>query len=474
MNYETVIGLEVHAELSTKTKIYCGCTTEFGGDVNTHCCPVCLGLPGSLPKLNKKVVEYAIKAGLATNCSITRESFMARKNYFYPDCPKDYQITQHELPLCADGYIEIETKEGPKKIRIERIHIEEDAGKLLHSGDGSLVDYNRTGVPLIEIVSRPDMRSPEEAVLYLEKLKSILQYVEVSDCKMEEGSLRCDANISLRPMGQEEFGTKSEIKNMNSFKALEKALEYEKQRHAEVLDAGEKIHQETRRWDDAKGVTMLMRSKEQAHDYRYFPEPDLVTLSVSDEWIENVKSTLPELPDSRRKRFMEEYNLPEYDSEVLTASKRLANFFEECVKGYNDPKSASNWVMGEMMRLMNDRNMGIEDIKIKPADLAELLSMIGKGTISGTIAKKVFAEMFDTGKKPKAIVQEKGLVQNSNLDEIRGIVLKVLSENEQSVIDYKSGKTRAFGFLVGQIMKASKGKANPAIVNGILKEELDK
>lgn len=472
MNFETIIGLEVHAELSTATKIYCGCSTEFGGEANTHCCPICLGLPGSLPQLNKKVVEYAIKAGLATNCTINKITHMARKNYFYPDCPKDYQITQHDYPLCSDGYIEIETNNGPKKIRIERIHIEEDAGKLLHGSNCSLVDYNRTGVPLIEIVSRPDMRSPEEAVQYLEKLKSILQYIEVSDVKMEEGSLRCDANISVRPVGEEKFGTKSEIKNMNSFKALEKALSYERQRHIEMIESGEKIHQETRRWDDAKGITALMRSKEQAHDYRYFPEPDLVTLNVSDGWIYEIRSTLPELPDIRRKRFMEQYGLPGYDSDVLTSSKKLANFFEECAKQCGDPKSASNWIMGEMLRLMNDRGMDIDDIKFTPDALGSLILMIGKGTISGTIAKKVFTEMFDTGKKPEKIVQEKGLVQNSNPDEIRDIVLKVLGENPQSVSDYKSGKTRAFGFLVGQIMKASRGKANPNLVNQVLKEEL--
>lgn len=472
MNFKTIIGLEVHAELSTATKVFCGCSTEFGGEANTHCCPVCLGLPGSLPKLNKKVVEYAIKAGLATNCKINNITHMARKNYFYPDCPKDYQITQHDYPLCTDGYIEIETDEGPKKIRIERIHIEEDAGKLLHGGDCSLVDYNRTGVPLIEIVSRPDMRSSKEAVQYLEKLRSILQYIEVSDVKMEEGSLRCDANISVMTEDDEKFGVKSEIKNMNSFKALEKALDYERQRHIDMIGSGETIHQETRRWDDAKGVTALMRSKEQAHDYRYFPEPDLVTLNVSDEWINEVRSTLPELPDIRRRRFAEQYGLPEYDSDILTSSKKLADFFEECAKQCSDPKSASNWIMGEMLRLMNDKGIEIDSVKIIPRDLGSLILMINKGTISGTIAKKVFTEMFDTGKNPEKIVKEKGLTQNSNPDEIRDIVRKVMSENPQSVSDYRSGKTRAFGFLIGQVMKASRGKANPGLVNQVLKEEL--
>lgn len=474
MNYETVIGLEVHAELSTKTKIFCGCSTEFGKDPNIHCCPVCLGLPGSLPKLNKKVVEYGVKAALATNCRVNNISIMARKNYFYPDCPKNYQITQHDKPLCEDGYIEIETENGPKRIGIERIHMEEDAGKLLHVHDGTLVDYNRVGVPLIEIVSKPDIRTPEEARLYLEKLKSILQYIEVSDVRMEEGSLRCDANISLRPVGEEKFGTKAEIKNMNSFKALEKALEYERGRQLELLEGGERIHQETRRWDEQNGITVVMRSKEQAHDYRYFPEPDLVTVNVSNEWIESIKSTLPELPDSKRERFMKEYGLPEYDADILTSTRSLADFFEECVSSFHDPKVISNWVMGEMMRLMNDRSMTIEDVRIKPSDLAELLNLIDKGTISGTIGKKVFSHMFETGKSAKKIVEEKGLTQNSDTDFIKEIVLKVISENGQSVSDYKSGKTRAFGFLVGQVMKESKGKANPGIVNQILKEELER
>lgn len=474
MNFETVIGLEVHAELSTKTKIYCGCSTEFGGEANTHCCPVCLGLPGSLPKINKRVVDYAIKAGLSMNCSITGISHMARKNYFYPDCPKNYQITQDELPLCHDGYLEVEGPDGVKRIGIERIHIEEDAGKLLHIGAGTLVDYNRTGVPLIEIVSKPDMRTPEEARLYLEKLKSILQYIEVSDCKMEEGSLRCDANISLREKGSERFGTKTEIKNMNSFKALEKALGYERERQAKALESGERIHQETRRWDDIKGITSVMRSKEQAHDYRYFPEPDLVEINIDEGWIGRMRDELPELPDVRRERFVTEYGLPEYDAEILTSSKKLANFFEECVKEYNDPKNISNWIMGEMLRLMNENAVEIDRIKFGHSDFTSLLKMIESGTVSGSLAKKVFAEMFETGKKPDEIVKERGLVQNSNEGELKSLVLKVISENGQSVADYKSGKNRAFGFLMGQVMKASKGKANPAIANRILKEELSK
>ncbi|HBM74575.1 MAG TPA: Asp-tRNA(Asn)/Glu-tRNA(Gln) amidotransferase GatCAB subunit B [Clostridiaceae bacterium] len=474
MNYETIIGLEVHAELSTATKIYCGCSTEFGGEPNTHCCPVCLGLPGSLPKVNKKVVEYAIRAGLATNCSITQISSMARKNYFYPDCPKDYQITQDEYPLCTEGFIEIENEGGIKKIGIERIHIEEDAGKLLHLSQGSLVDYNRAGVPLIEIVSKPDMRSPEEARLYLEKLRSILQYIGVSDCRMEEGSLRCDANISLRPEGEERFGTKTEIKNMNSFKALEKALEYERSRQLEVLGQKGVIHQETRRWDDQRDITSIMRSKEQAHDYRYFPEPDLVTINVSSEWIEDIRRSLPELPDKKKNRFINDYDLPAYDAGILTSSQKLSDFFEDCVKCGCDPKAASNWIMGEMMRLMKEDEIEIDDIKFKPSDLAQLLMLIDKGTISKTAAKKVFSEMFGSGESPKAIVKEKGLVQNSDANLIHDIVMEVLSKNAQSVTDYKNGKTRVIGFLVGQVMKASKGKANPKVVNQIIKEELEK
>lgn len=474
IEYETIIGLEVHAELSTATKIYCGCSTEFGGEPNTHCCPICLGLPGSLPKLNKKVVEYAVKAGISTNCSINKISSMARKNYFYPDCPKDYQITQDEYPLCHDGYIEIETSKGIKKIGLERIHIEEDAGKMIHSGADSLVDYNRAGVPLIEIVSKPDMRSAKEARLYLEKLKNILQYIEVSDCKMEEGSLRCDANISLRKKGAQEFGTKTEIKNMNSFKALEKALEYEKNRQLELLKKGERIHQETRRWDDQRGITAMMRSKEQAHDYRYFPEPDMVTINLDDHFIEDMRKSLPELPHDRMERFIREYSLPEYDAGVLTASRKVADFYEKCVKKYNDPKTVSNWVMGEMLRLMNENGIDIDSIKFTADNLVELLNLIAKGTISGTIAKKVFTEMFSTGKAPGAIVKDTGLVQNNDTDFIREIVLKVLSENTQSVTDFKNGKNRALGFLVGQVMKQSKGKANPGIVNQILAEEMQK
>ncbi|WDC84497.1 Asp-tRNA(Asn)/Glu-tRNA(Gln) amidotransferase subunit GatB [Caloramator sp. mosi_1] len=474
MEFEAIIGLEVHAELSTKTKIYCGCTTEFGGEQNTHCCPVCMGLPGALPVLNKEVVTYAMKAGLALNCEINKETYMARKNYFYPDCPKNYQITQDETPLCKNGYVEIVTDEGVKRIGIQRIHIEEDAGKALHREDGTYVDFNRSGVPLIEIVSKPDMRSAQEAKMYLENLKAILQYTEVSDCKMEEGSLRCDANVSVRPKGSTEFGVKTEIKNMNSFKAVEKAIEYEIKRQIEAIERGEKIVQETRRWDEAKGETIVMRSKEEAHDYRYFPEPDMVYLVVDDEWIQKVKDTLPELPDKKRARYINEYGLPEYDASILTSSKALAAFFELTVKEGASPKDASNWIMGEVLRTLNDREMSIEEIKVEPKHLAKLIELINNGTITGTIAKKVFKDMFETGDDPEKIVKEKGMVQISDENAIREIVNKVLDENPQSVEDYKNGKTKAMGFVVGQVMKASKGKANPQLVNKLVEEELKK
>lgn len=475
MKYEAVIGLEVHAELSTKTKIYCGCTTEFGGQPNTHVCPICLGLPGSLPQLNKKVVEYGIKAGLALNCKIHNISRMDRKNYFYPDNPKNYQITQDEIPLCYDGYIEIELENGEKKkIGIQRIHIEEDAGKLLHTSAGSLVDYNRAGVPLIEIVSRPDIRNPEEATLYLQKLKSILSSIGVSDVKMEEGSLRCDANISIRPEGSTEFGVKSEIKNMNSFKALEKALNYEYERQVKAVESGEKLLVETRRYDEANGITVVMRNKEQANDYRYFPEGDLVTLNVSDEWIEEIRSTIPELPHEKAERFVKEFGIPKYDAGVLTLSMAMADFFEAAAKESGDAKAASNWLMGDISRLMNEKNVSVENLKFTPQDLAELIKLINSGTISNNIGKKVVEEMFNTGKTPKTIVEEKGLVQNSDEGAIREIVVRVLQNNPKAVEDYKSGKTKIIGFVVGLVMKESKGKANPQIANKLVNEELRK
>ncbi|MDE4542430.1 Asp-tRNA(Asn)/Glu-tRNA(Gln) amidotransferase subunit GatB [Thermoanaerobacterium sp. R66] len=476
MNYEAVIGLEVHAELLTKTKIFCNCTTEFGGEPNTHVCPVCLGLPGTLPVLNKKVVEYAVKAGLALNCEISKFSKMDRKNYFYPDLPKAYQISQYDLPLCKNGYVEIETSDGvKKKIGLTRIHIEEDAGKLMHENvDGSLVDYNRTGVPLIEIVSEPDMRTPEEAYLYLTKLKSVLEYSEVSDCKMQEGSLRVDTNVSVRPVGSKEFGTKIELKNLNSFKAVQKALEYEIKRQIKLIEGGETIVQETRRWNEQKGITESMRSKEEAHDYRYFPDPDLVPIIVSDEWKEEIRKSLPEMPEHKKERFVTQYGIPEYDASVITSSKPLADFFEKCVLEYSSAKTVSNWIMGEMMRLLKETGKEVEEILIKPHQMASLLNLIDNGTITGSIAKTVFEEMFATGKNPEEIVEEKGLKQLSNEDELREIALKVIEDNPKSVEDYKNGKDKAIGFLVGQIMKATKGKANPQLANKILLEELSK
>lgn len=470
-----VIGLEVHVELATNTKMYCGCSAEFGGKPNTHVCPICMGLPGSLPQINKKVVEYAIKAGLALNCDITKVSRMDRKNYFYPDCPKNYQITQDELPICRDGFIEVELEnEEKKKIRIERIHIEEDAGKLLHTSTGTLVDYNRAGVPLIEIVSRPDMRSPEEATSYLQKLKSTLSSIGVSDCKMEEGSLRCDANISIREKGTEKFGTRAEIKNMNSFKALEKALRYEYDRQVEAVTKGEELHQETRRWDEATSTTISMRSKEFANDYRYFPEGDLVTINISDEWIEEIRSTIPELPYEKAERFVKEFDIPKYDASVLTLTMEMAVFFEKTVELCKDGKAASNWLMGDISRLMNEQGISVPELKFGPEKLAELIELIKSGTISNNIGKKVLEDMFNTGKSPKAIVEEKGLVQNNDEGAILEIVKKVIEGNPQSVEDYKNGKTRATKFLIGMVMKETKGKANPQLVNKLMEEELKK
>lgn len=475
MEFESVIGLEVHAELSTKSKIYCGCTTEFGGKPNSHVCPICLGLPGSLPSLNKMVVEYAIKAGLALNCSITTLSRMDRKNYFYPDCPKNYQITQDEFPICSDGFIEIEIEYGrKKKIGIERIHIEEDAGKLIHTAAGTLVDFNRAGVPLIEIVSKPDIRSPEEATLYLQKLKSILSSLKVSDCKMEEGSLRCDGNISVMPAGSNKFGVRTEIKNMNSFKALEKALNYEISTQIEAVEKGETLHMETKRWNDTKGETTVMRSKEAANDYRYFPEGDLVTLNIREEWIESIRKTIPELPHEKSRRFMLEYKIPKYDADILTLSPALADFFEVVAKNSSDAKSASNWLMGDISALMNERAVTIEEIKFTPEDLSDLIKLINGKIISNTIGKKVIVEMFDSGKAPKIIVEEKGLLQNNDEEALLSIVKKILSSNLQSFTDYKNGKVRAIGFLVGLVMKESKGKANPQMVNKLILEEINK
>ena len=475
MKYESVIGLEIHAELSTKTKIFCGCSTAFGGAENTHCCPVCTGMPGVLPVLNKKVVEYCMKAGLATNCSITPYGKQDRKNYFYPDLPKAYQISQFDLPISVGGYIDITVDGKERRIGITRIHIEEDAGKLVHDAyaAGTRVDYNRCGVPLIEIVTEPDMRSPEEAKIFLEALKNILLYTEVSDCKMQEGSLRCDVNVSLRPEGATEYGTRTEMKNVNSFSAAYRAMTYEIKRQTEVLENGGVIEQETRKWDDEKGQSFVMRTKEDAQDYRYFPDPDLMPIVISDEWVEEIRSTLPELPIAKKNRYMADFGLSDYDATFITDSKKLADFFDECISCGSDPKTVCNWLMGDLTKILNDREMDAEDIPFPAAHMAKLISLIEKGTISGSIAKKVLGFMFDEGKDPEEIVKEKGMVQVSDEGAIRSMIEEVLAANEKSVNDYKSGKTAAMGYLVGQTMRASKGKANPQVINKLLKEMLD-
>lgn len=475
MNYETVIGLEVHAELKTDTKIYCGCKNEFGGDPNTHTCPICTGMPGTLPVLNKKVVDFAIKAGLAMNCSITQYSKQDRKNYFYPDLPKAYQISQFDLPLCQNGYVDILVNGESKRIGITRIHIEEDAGKLVHDdyANVSVADYNRCGVPLIEIVSEPDLRSPEEAHVFLETLKSILEYIEVSDCKMQEGSLRCDVNVSLRPEGQTEFGTRCEMKNINSFRAAVRSMEYEQNRQRDVLEEGGVIEQQTRRWDDVKGISTVMRTKEDAHDYRYFPEPDLLPIIISDEWIEEIKESIPELPDERRLRYVNEYGLPEYDAFILTSSKKTADFFDATVALGTTPKAASNWIMGDIAKITNDKELEAGDIPFTPAHLSSLISLIEKGTISNSAAKKVLDAMFESPEEPAKIVEKLGLSQVSDEGAILQMIQDVLAQNPQSIVDYKAGKDRAMGFLVGQVMKVSRGKANPQIINKLLKEALD-
>ncbi len=476
MEYDVVVGLEIHAELSTKSKIFCSCTTEFGGDVNTHTCPICTGMPGVLPVLNKSVVEYAIKAGIATNCQISAFSKQDRKNYFYPDLPKAYQISQYDLPLCNLGYIDINVNGKTKRIGLTRIHIEEDAGKLMHDewGTGTLIDFNRCGVPLIEIVSEPDMRNAAEARTYLENIKSILEYIEVSDCKMQEGSLRADVNLSVRPKGQKEFGTRTEMKNLNSFRSIARAIESETNRQISEIESGGTIVQETRRWDDTKGVSYSMRSKEEAHDYRYFPEPDLAPIFITKDWIERLKNELPELPEARKKRYIETYGLPEYDAWLLTSSKFLANFFEEAVSSSNNAKAVSNWIMGDLMKILNDRELDVTELPFPAEYLARMIQLIDKGTISGNIAKKVFALMFDTHKSPETIVKEQELQVVSDEGELLDLVKTVLDDNSQSVTDYKSGRAKAFGFLVGQAMKESKGKGNPQIINKLLKEELDK
>ena len=472
--YETVIGLEVHVELATKTKIFCSCSTAFGGAPNTHTCPVCTGMPGSLPVLNKKVVEYAAAVGLATNCTITQNCKFDRKNYFYPDNPQNYQISQLYLPICRNGSVEIETEEGKKTIGIHEIHMEEDAGKLVHDEwEGvSLVDYNRSGVPLIEIVSEPDMRSAEEVIAYLEKLRMLIQYLGASDCKLQEGSMRADVNLSVREVGATEFGTRTEMKNLNSFKAIARAIEGERARQIDLIESGEKVVQETRRWDDTKEYSYAMRSKEDAQDYRYFPEPDLVPIVISDEWLDEIRAAQPEFRDEKKARYQKEYDLPEYDADIITGHKKLADLFEATTALCKKPKKVSNWLMGETMRLMKEQSVEPEDLKFSPGNLAKLIALADAGTINGNVAKEVFEKIFAEDIDPDQYVEEHGLKTVNDEGALRSTIEQVIRDNPQSVDDYHNGKEKAIGFLVGQTMKAMKGKANPAMVNQILKELL--
>jgi aspartyl-tRNA(Asn)/glutamyl-tRNA(Gln) amidotransferase subunit B len=475
MEFEAVIGLEVHAQLKTETKIFCSCSTAFGAPPNTHTCPVCLGMPGVLPVLNKKVVEYTLRMAIATGCKIESESRFARKNYFYPDLPKGYQISQYELPIARHGHVTVEVNGDHHRIGITRIHMEEDAGKLNHDTGRpvSMVDFNRTGVPLIEIVSEPDIRSPEAAGAYLRQLRSIVRYLDICDGNLEEGSFRCDANVSIRPKGSDTFGTRTEIKNLNSFKHVEKALQYEINRQKETLADGGEIVQETRLWDPGKNRTDSMRGKEEAHDYRYFPDPDLLPLVIDEDWIETVRRNLPELPAEKKKRFVAEYGLPSYDAEILTSDRDLAEYFENCLDGFNQPKPVSNWIMGPLLGLLNAAGKYIDQSPISAADLARLLKLIDDGAISGKIAKTVFDEMARSGKPPRQIVEEKGLVQITDTNAIDDVVAKVISSNPKEVEAYKNGKTKLLGFFVGQVMKETRGKANPKIVNEILRKKLN-
>ena len=474
-NFEAVIGLEVHAQLLTNTKIFCECSTKFGNEPNSNVCPICLGHPGVLPVLNKKVVEFAVLMGVATKSKINTNSIFARKNYFYPDLPKGYQISQYEKPICEFGTIEIEKKDGTKKnIGITRIHMEEDAGKSIHDrGETTSVDVNRCGVPLLEIVSEPDMRSAEEAYLYLSKIKQLVQYLEICDGNMEEGSLRCDANISVRPIGQKEFGTKAEIKNMNSFRNVERAINYEIKRQIELIEDGGRVIQQTLLWDADANEAHPMRSKEEAHDYRYFPDPDLVPIEISVEWFDELKAKVPELPDTKRERFTIDYNLPIYDAEILTQTKEIANFYEQVIKVTNDHKAASNWVMVEVLKVLNEQKIDIEDFAITAENLGGLINLIQLGTISGKIAKDVFALMLETKQTADEIVKEKNLVQISDISEIEKIMQEIFNANENQVAEFLEGKEKVFGFFVGQTMKATKGKANPQIVNELLKKKFE-
>ena len=472
--YETVIGLEVHVELATKTKIFCGCSTAFGGAPNTHTCPVCTGMPGSLPVLNKQVVEYAVAVGLATNCQITQYCKFDRKNYFYPDNPQNYQISQLYLPICRNGHVDIETEQGTKAIGIHEIHMEEDAGKLIHDEweDCSLVDYNRSGVPLIEIVSEPDMRSAEEVIAYLEKLRMTVQYLGASDCKLNEGSMRADVNLSVREVGAKEFGTRTEMKNLNSFKAITHAIEGERERQIELLESGKEVVQETRRWDDAKEYSYAMRSKEDAQDYRYFPDPDLLPVYISDEWLAAIRDKQPEFREAKMARYKEEFDIPEYDIGIITDSKHMADLFEETVAICKQPKKVSNWLMGETLRLLKEKSMDPEDIRFSPENLAKLIGLVDAKAINSSVAKEVFEVMFEQDVDPEHYVEEKGLKTVNDEGALRKTIEEVIAANPQSVEDYHNGKDRAIGFLVGQTMKAMKGKADPALVNQILKELL--
>lgn len=474
MEFETVLGLEVHTELATDTKIFCSCSTEFGGEPNTHVCEVCSGMPGTLPVLNKQVVEFAIKTGLATNCEITRYNKFDRKNYFYPDLPKAYQISQLYLPICQNGHIDIEVNGVKKSIRIKEIHMEEDAGKLIHDEweDCSLVDYNRSGVPLIEIVSEPDMRNAEEVIAYLEKLRMIIQYLGASDCKLQEGSMRADVNLSVREVGSEKLGTRTEMKNLNSFKAIARAIDGERARQIELLEEGKAVVQETRRWDDNKEYSYAMRSKEDAQDYRYFPDPDLVPVFISDEWLEKIRQKQPELRTEKIKRYKEEYDIPEYDIGIITASKHMADIFEETVALGSQPKKVSNWLMGETLRILKEKELEPEDILFSPKHLCSLISLTDSKAINSSVAKEVFEVMFEQDIDPEKYVTEKGLKAVSDEGALRKTIEEVIAANPQSVADYKGGKEKAIGFLVGQTMKAMKGKADPTIVNKLLKELL--
>ena len=472
--YETVIGLEVHIELATKTKIFCGCSTAFGGAPNTHTCPVCTGMPGSLPVLNKQVVEYAMAVGLATNCQITRYCKFDRKNYFYPDNPQNYQISQLYLPICHDGYVEIDTPAGTKKVGIHEIHMEEDAGKLIHDEweDCSLVDYNRSGVPLIEIVSEPDMRNADEVIAYLEKLRLIVQYLGASDCKLQEGSMRADVNLSVREVGSEKLGTRTEMKNLNSFKAIARAIDGERARQIELLEEGKSVIQETRRWDDNKEYSYAMRSKEDAQDYRYFPDPDLVPVYISEQWLDQIKAAQPEFRTEKMKRYKEEYDIPDYDIDIITGSKHMADLFEACVAICHQPKKVSNWLMVETMRLLKEQELEPEDIRFSPEHLAALITMVDNKEINSSVAKEVFAQMFDKDVDPAVYVEEHGLKSQNDEGALKQIVENVIAASPQSVEDYHNGKQKAIGFLVGQVMKATGGKADPGTVNRLLKEIL--